>query len=254
MMSLPNTSIHEYFKDLPDPRKDCRTRHLLMDILSIVLCAMVGGAETFNDIELFARSKEEWLRGFLPLPNGIPSHDTFNRVFSMLSPEAFNTCFIAWTQALAKKLKGVVAIDGKTLRRSFGSASKATALHVVSLWSAQNELVMGQIRTAAKSNEITAIPKLLEMLDIEGCTVTIDAMGCQKEIARKVLERGADYVFGLKGNQENTFDAVKYLFEWEEKDNYRGVFHTRNETTEKDCSSSGYLSRKTSDLMAAKRA
>ena len=234
MMSLPNTSIHEYFKDLPDPRKDCRTRHLLMDILSIVLCAMVGGAETFNDIELFARSKEEWLRGFLPLPNGIPSHDTFNRVFSMLSPEAFNECFIAWTQALAKKLKGVVAIDGKTLRRSFGSASKATALHVVSLWSAQNELVMGQIRTAAKSNEITAIPKLLEMLDIEGCTVTIDAMGCQKEIARKVLERGADYVFGLKGNQENTFDAVKYLFEWEEKDNYRGVFHTRNETTEKD--------------------
>lgn len=233
-MSLANTSIHEYFKDLPDPRKDCRTRHLLMDILSIALCAMVGGAETFNDIALFARSKEEWLRGFLPLPHGIPSHDTFNRVFSMLSPEAFNKCFIAWTQALAKKLQGVVAIDGKTLRRSFGSASKATALHVVSLWSAENELVMGQIRTAAKSNEITAIPRLLEMLDIEGCTVTIDAMGCQKEIAKKVLERGADYVFGLKGNQENMFDAVKYLFEWEEKDNYRGVLHTRHETTEKD--------------------
>ena len=233
-MSLANTSIHEYFKDLPDPRKDCRTRHLLMDILSIALCAMVGGAETFNDIALFARSKEEWLRGFLPLPHGIPSHDTFNRVFSMLSPEAFNKCFIAWTQALAKKLQGVVAIDGKTLRRSFGSASKATALHVVSLWSAENELVMGQIRTAAKSNEITAIPRLLEMPDIEGCTVTIDAMGCQKEIAKKVLERGADYVFGLKGNQENMFDAVKYLFEWEEKDNYRGVLHTRHETTEKD--------------------
>ena len=233
-MSLANTSIHEYFKDLPDPRKDCRTRHLLMDILSIALCAMVGGAETFNDIALFARSKEEWLRGFLPLPHGIPSHDTFNRVFSMLSPEAFNKCFIAWTQALAKKLQGVVAIDGKTLRRSFGSASKATALHVVSLWSAENELVMGQIRTAAKSNEITAIPGLLEMLDFEGCTVTIDAMGCQKEIAKKVLERGADYVFGLKGNQENMFDAVKYLFEWEEKDNYRGVLHTRHETTEKD--------------------
>ena len=130
-MPIETTSIHEYFKDLPDPRKDCRTRHLLIDILTIGLCAVVGGAETFNDMELFGRSKEEWLRGFLELPNGIPSHDTFNRVFSMLSPEGFNKCFIKWTQALAKKLKGVVAIDGKTLRRSFGSASKTTALHVL---------------------------------------------------------------------------------------------------------------------------
>ena len=228
------TSIHEYFSELPDPRAEPRTRHLLIDILTISLLAIVGGAEGFNDIELFGRMKEEWLRGFLELPNGIPSHDTINRVFSMLSPEAFNKCFIAWTQALAKKLKGVVAIDGKTLRRSFGSTSKTTALHVVSLWSAENDLVMGQIRTATKSNEITAIPKLLEMLDITGCTVTIDAMGCQKEIARKVLDRGANYVFGLKGNQENTFDAVKYLFDWEEKNGYSGVFHRGYETIEKD--------------------
>ena len=232
-MTLKPTSIHEYFGDLPDPRKEARTRYLLMDILTISLLAIVGGAEGFNDIELFGRMKEEWLRGFLELPNGIPSHDTINRVFSMLSPDAFNKCFIAWTQALAKKLEGVVAIDGKTLRRSFGSASKTTALHVVSLWAAENELVMGQIRTEAKSNEITAIPKLLEMLDITGCTVTIDAMGCQKEIAQRVLDRGANYVFGLKGNQENTFDAVKYLFGWEEKNGYSGVFHTQHETLEK---------------------
>ena len=161
-MTLKPTSIHEYFGDLPDPRQEARTRYLLMDILTISLLAIVGGAEGFNDIELFGRMKEEWLRGFLELPNGIPSHDTINRVFSMLSPEAFNKCFIAWTQALAQKLEGVIAIDGKTLRRSFGSASKKTALHIVSLWAAENELVMGQIRTEAKSNEITAIPKLLE--------------------------------------------------------------------------------------------
>lgn len=228
------TSIHEHFKTLPDPRRDSHVRHLLMDILCIALLAIIGGAESFNDIELFARCKEEWLRTFLPLPNGIPSHDTFNRVFSILSPDAFNKCFIAWTQSLAKKLKGVVAIDGKTLRRSFDSASKTTALHVVSLWSVENELVMGQIRTEAKSNEITAIPKLLEMLDITGCTITIDAMGCQKEIAKKVTDCGADYVLGLKGNQGNTFDAVKHLFGWEGKDGYRGVVHTEHETLEKD--------------------
>lgn len=233
-MAFENTSIHEHFKDLPDPRRNSHTRHLLMDILAISLCAIVGGADNFNDIELFARSKEEWLRSFLPLPGGIPSHDTFNRVFSMLSPEAFNQCFIAWTQALAKKLTGVVAIDGKTLRRSFNTASKTTALHVVSLWSAENELVMGQIRTAAKSNEITTIPQLLEMLDIRGCTITIDAMGCQKDIARKIIGLEADYVLGLKGNQGNTFDAVKDIFGWEEKEGWRGDFHTQYETLDKD--------------------
>jgi predicted transposase YbfD/YdcC len=194
----------------------------------------MGGAESFNDIELFGRSKEAWLRTFLDLPNGIPSHDTFNRVFSILSPEEFSKCFIAWSQSLGKRIQGVVAIDGKTLRRSFNSASKRTALHVVSAWSTQNELVLGQIRTEAKSNEITAIPKLLELLDIEGCIVTIDAMGCQKEIAQKVLDEKADYVLGLKGNQGNTLDAVRYLFDYEQKEQFRGVFHTEYETLEKD--------------------
>lgn len=228
------TSIHEYFKELPDPRKSNRTRHLLMDMLTIALCAIVGGAESFNDMELFGKMKKEWLQSFLELPGGIPSHDTFNRVFSMLDPASFNKCFIAWTQALAKKLDGVLAIDGKTLRRSFSSASKKTALHIVSMWSAKNELVMGQICTEAKSNEITAVPKLLEMLDIRGCIVTIDAMGCQRETANKILEREADYVLALKGNQGNMFDAAKYLFDWEKQNDYRGVLHARYETIEKD--------------------
>ncbi|GHV33703.1 hypothetical protein FACS1894187_02710 [Synergistales bacterium] len=188
-MSLKATSIHEYFGELTDPRSNSYTRHLLMDILVIALCATIGGAEGFNDIELYGRMKETWFRTFLDLPNGIPSHDTFNRVFSLLLPEEFSKCFIKWTQSLAKKLEGVVAIDGKTLRRSFSSASKTTALHMVSAWSSENKLVLGQIRTAAKSNEITAIPELISMLDIKGCTVTIDAMGCQKDIAQKIIDK-----------------------------------------------------------------
>jgi predicted transposase YbfD/YdcC len=196
------TSIHKHFGSLTDPRKDNRTRHLLMDILTIALCAIISGAEGFNDIELYGKSKEGWFRTFLALPNGIPSHDTFNRVFSLLLPEEFSKCFIRWTQTLAEKLEGVVAIDGKTLRRSFASASKTTTLHMVSAWSSKNELVLGQIRTAAKSNEITAIPQLISMLDLEGCIVTVDAMGCQKEIAQTILNAEADYVLGLKGNQE----------------------------------------------------
>jgi predicted transposase YbfD/YdcC len=205
-----------------------------MDILVIALCATISGAEGFNDIELYGKSKEEWLRTFLALPNGIPSHDTFNRVFASLSPEEFSKCFIKWTASLAEKLKGVVAIDGKTLRRSFSSSSKTTALHMVSAWSSENELVLGQIRTAAKSNEITAIPQLISILDIRGCTVTIDAMGCQKDIAQKIKDGEANYILALKGNQGNTMDATEFLFKCEEKDGFRGVFHTEYETLEKN--------------------
>jgi predicted transposase YbfD/YdcC len=233
-MPTAMTSINTHFKDLTDPRMNNRSRHLLMDILTIALLALIGGAEGYNDIELFGKSKEPWLRTFLELPSGIPSHDTFNRVFSMLSPEEFSKCFMSWTQDLGGKVEGIVAIDGKTLRRSFGSAARKTALHIVSAWSAQNELVLGQIRTEAKSNEITAIPKLLAMLDLEGCTVTIDAMGCQKEIAQKILDAKADYILGLKGNQGNTLDAAKYLFDYEESNGFQGIFHTKYETLEKD--------------------
>ena len=177
-MQTGKTSLHKYFQDVSDPRVKNRSSHLFMDILVIALLGTLAGADCFNDIELFAKSKEDWLRTFLDLPNGIPSHDTFNRVFSLILPEEFSKCFIAWTQSLVQKIEGVVAIDGKTLRGSFDSASQSSALHMVSAWSSENELVLGQLRTAAKSNEITAIPQLIAMLDLEGATtVTIDSNG-----------------------------------------------------------------------------
>ena len=233
-MQTGMTSFHKHFQNITEPRVKNRSRHSLIDIFAITLLATICGAEGFNDIELFAKSKEDWLRTFLELPNGIPSHDTFNRVFSLILPEEFSKCFITWTQALAEKIEGVVAIDGKTLRKSFDSASQTAALHLVSAWSSENELVLGQVRTAAKSNEITAIPQLIAMLDLEGCTVTIDAMGCQKDIAHSILSAGADYILALKGNQGNTFENAQYIFEWEKKNDFRGIPCTRCETIEKD--------------------
>jgi predicted transposase YbfD/YdcC len=233
-MSETRSSVHQYFAELTDPRKESHIHHLLLDILFIALCAVICGAESFYDMELFAKSKNDFFCSFLDLPNGIPSHDTFNRILSRLSPDEFRKCFIKWSQALSQKLKGVVAIDGKTLRRSFDSASKKMPIHLVSAWSAENRMVFGQIKTAAKSNEITAIPELIALLDLEGCIVTIDAMGCQKNIAQKILEAGADYILGLKGNQGNTFSAAKILFECEEKDGFEGVSHTSYETLEKE--------------------
>jgi len=230
-MQTGMTSIHKYFQDISDPRVKNRSDHLLMDILVIALLATLAGAESFNDIELFAKNKEAWLQTFLILPGGIPSHDTFNRVFSLIVPEEFSKCFVAWTQAMAQKIEGVVAIDGKTLRRSFDSASQTSALHMVSAWSSENNLVLGQIRTDAKSNEITAIPQLIAMLDLEGSTVTIDAMGCQKKIAQSIINAGAEYVLNLKGNQGNTLANVKSIFEREEKNGFRSF--TQYETTDK---------------------
>ena len=233
-MQTGMTSIHKYFQDITDPRVKNRSTHLFMEILIIALLATLAGAENFNDIALFAKSKEAWLCTFLALPGGIPSHDTFNRFFSSILPEEFSKCFIAWTQALAQKIEGVVAIDGKTLRSSFDSASQTSALHMVSAWSVENELVLGQIRTAAKSNEITAIPLLIAMLDLKGAIVTIDAMGCQKDIAQSIQNAGADYVLALKGNQGNTLESAKFIFEWEEKNGFHGVFNTQYETMDKD--------------------
>lgn len=151
----------------------------------------------------------------------MPSHDTINRVISRLNPEEFSKCIVEWTKAISKQLKGVIAIDGKTLRRSFQNASKKNPLHVVSAWSSENGIVLGQVQTEAKSNEITAIPELLKLLDIEGSIVTIDAMGCQTGIAQKILYGGGDYVFALKSNQKNSLDSVKHLFTWERKNNGR---------------------------------
>jgi predicted transposase YbfD/YdcC len=195
---------------------------------------VICGADGFNDIAFFGESKKEWFCTFLDLPYGVPSHDTINRFFSMISPTEFSKCFTAWTQDLAEKISGVIAIDGKTLRKSFDSASEKKAIHMVSAWCHNNELVLGQIKTDAKSNEITAIPKLLELLDIKGSTITIDAMGCQKDIAQIIIDKEADYILGLKGNQGNTLDFTRDLFTYGMQNDFQGFAHTQFETLEKD--------------------
>ena len=208
-MSQP-LSLTTAFADLPDPRVERTRWHTLTDILVIALCAVLCGAETFTDMEDWGHAKEAWLRKRLALPNGIPSHDTFNRVFARLDPEAFTACFLRWVEALREPTQGqVVALDGKTLRHSFDRAGGRGPIHVVSAWAAANRLVLGQVKVDAKSNEITALPALLDLLDVRGCIVTIDAMGCQKEIAAQIVAQKADYVLALKGNQGTLFEDVK---------------------------------------------
>jgi predicted transposase YbfD/YdcC len=233
-MAFCETSISKCFAKISDPREEVKTRHTLLDILTIVLCAVIGGSEDFYDIEEFAKCKEDFFRTFLDLPNGIPSHDTINRVISRLDPKEFSNCIVEWTKSLSEKLKGVIAIDGKTLRRSYQDASKKNPLHIVSAWSSKNGIVLGQVQTDTKSNEITAIPELLKLLDIKDSIVTIDAMGCQTDIAQKIRDGGGDYVLALKGNQKNSLDSVEYLFDWELKNNFNGVFHTETLSVEKD--------------------
>jgi predicted transposase YbfD/YdcC len=199
---------------MPDPRVKRTRRHLLIDILFIALAATIGGADNFVDIERFGRAKESWFRRFLQLPHGIPSHDTFNRVFAKLKPAAFIACMTSWLTSLHQASPGrFIAIDGKTLCGSFDRATGQAALHLVSAWARAQGLVLGQVRTDAHSNEITAIPKLLELLELEGAIVTLDAMGCQKSIAADIEQRGGDYVLAVKENQPTLHAAVVAEFE-----------------------------------------
>ena len=203
-----------FFDEIQDPRMDRTKLHLLSDMLVITLCAVICGADNWTEIELFGKAKLEWLRTFLALPNGIPSHDTFGRVFSLLDPDQLERCFRRMTAALAESTGGkLIAIDGKTLRRSFDKASDKAAIHMVSAWSEMNHVVLGQVTTDAKSNEITAIPRLLEMLDIAGSVVTIDAMGCQKAIAEKIVGQDGHYVLQVKGNQATLHDRLQGTFD-----------------------------------------
>jgi predicted transposase YbfD/YdcC len=208
-----DASLWTYFASLKDKRmKRCR-KHSLQDILVIAICGFICGVDNWADMELFGWAKLAWFRTFLELPHGIPSHDTFGRVFSMVEPEAFARCFTQWVQTVADVTEGkVVAIDGKAVRRSFDKASQKGCVHLVNAWVAENRCVLGQVACEEKSNEITAIPQLLEMLSLKGCIVTLDAMGCQKAIVEKVVERGADYVIALKGNQETLHEAAKAAF------------------------------------------
>ena len=207
----------EHLSELEDPRCPGKVEHRLIDILVIAVCAVIACAESWEDIALYGRSKLAWLRQFLALPNGIPSHDTFRRVFMRIDPDAFEVHFTAWVRALATPLPPgepeVVAIDGKTLRRSFDRGRDLAALHVVSAWASEQRLVLGQRRVDGKSNEITAIPELLKVLALENTLVTLDAMGCQKDIAQRILDRQADYLLVLKANHGNDYAAVRSYFE-----------------------------------------
>jgi predicted transposase YbfD/YdcC len=206
-------SIREYFAELEDPRIERTRLHSLDSMIIISILAVICGADGFVAIEQFAQAREEWLRSLLDLQNGIPSHDTFGRVFAALEPRQLTEAFQRWTYMLAATLRGeVIAIDGKTLRRSFRTASKSAFTHMVSAWATKNRLVVGQVSTSEKSNEIEAIPRLLDLLDLRGAMVTTDAMGCQREIARKIVDKGADYLLAVKENQPTLHADVAQHF------------------------------------------
>lgn len=209
---LATKSLMAHFSEVPDPRINRRKYHELADVLVIGVCTLLCGGESFNDMEDFGEAKQDWFKSFLKLANGIPSHDTFNRVFAAIDPQRFVECFLNWTQSVRQSVaQEIVAIDGKALRRASNKGENLK--YVVSAWAESNSLVLGQLKVADKSNEITAVPELLRVLELSGCIVTIDAMGCQKKIAREIIEADADYVLALKGNQEKVHEEVQSFLE-----------------------------------------
>ena len=201
-----------YLSEMKDPRVERTRYHNLNDIIFITIAAVLSGAETWNEIEFYGEMKQEWLKEVLELPNGIPSHDTFNRLFSALDPVEFERCFLNWIKSVNKTTKGeVISFDGKTIRGSKKIGFKS-ATHIVSAWADKNEIVLGQIKVDQKSNEITAIPKLLENMLIKDCIVTIDAMGCQKKIAKKIVSQEANYILSVKENQKELFEDIQDSF------------------------------------------
>jgi DDE_Tnp_1-associated/Transposase DDE domain len=224
MKLKPKTKLAEHFEDIDDPRIERTKRHKLGDILTIAILAVICGADSWVGMESFGQAKEKWLKRILELPNGIPSHDTFARVFARLEPEQFQACFLGWVRSLVRLSQGeVIAVDGKTLRQSYDERNSKAAIHMVSAWATENRLVLGQQKVDSKSNEITAIPQLLKLLEIEGCIVTIDAMGCQKKIAKQIVDRNADYVLALKDNQGNLFADVQQIFAHAQSTNFAGI-------------------------------
>ena len=228
-------SLKSHFSILKDTRDPIRRRHLLIDILMIAIAAVLCGADGWTEIEEFGKSNEAWFRKFLALDNGIPSHDTFGRVFSLLQPTVFEERFRAWIESVREVYEGeeIVAIDGKTLRRSHDRKRAKGPLHMVSAWAVNNRVVLGQRATEAKSNEITAIPELLDTLMLHGCIVTIDAMGCQKAIAKKIVDQRGDYVLALKGNQGTLSSAVEEAFIDADASDYEGMQSDYYETVER---------------------
>jgi len=213
MADADKNLIFKYFSDIKEPRASNR-RHKLIDMITVSICAVICGADGYEAIEEFGNAGYEWFETFLELPHGIPSHDTIGRVFSQLNPEEFERAFLNRIYEVREITGGqVMATDGKTLRRSYDKSSDKAAIHMVSAWASENRLIPGQIKTEEKSDEITAIPELLRLLEIQGCIVTIDAMGAQKEIASQIINKGGDYVLALRGNQKNLYEDVKLFFE-----------------------------------------
>lgn len=203
-------TFSEHFSELIDPRIDnANKRHDMMDILVLTILAVICGADGWVDVEAFGKAKYDWLKAFLKLPHGIPSHDTIGRFFALLDPLQLQACFMSWVNSLVTVSQGeIIAIDGKTLRHSYDSSKNKGAIHMVSAWAQQNRMVLGQRKVDSKSNEITAIPELLKMLDISDAIVTIDAMGCQRKIAKTIIDKGGNYVLAVKGNQGELFEAI----------------------------------------------
>ncbi len=218
-MKIANASLFHHFSSIEDPRVNRQKLHKLQDIFFIAICGVICGTDNWVSIEEFGKAKEEWFTEILQLKHGIPSHDTFGKVFAAIDAEEFSRCFSNWVAALSTLTNGeIIAIDGKCVRRSLDKASNKKAIHMVSAWAHQNRLVLGQVKVDEKSNEITAIPKLLQQLDITGALITIDAMGCQRKIAKQIVEQGGDYLFSLKGNQGDLHDDVRLWFEAQEEE------------------------------------
>ena len=233
MPQMKSARIQDHFTELTDPRRR-EVTYPLLNVVVIAVCAVICGADDFVAIAEFGKMKREWLARFLDLRSGIPSHDRFNAILAAIKPAEFEKCLLSWIAALHEITAGqVIAIDGKTLRRSFDAASSKAAIHMVSDWATANHISLGQVVVDAKSNEITAIPKLLQILEISGCLVTIDAMGCQTEIAQEIINAGANYVLAVKGNQPTLHEGIKAFFDDHLEDDFARTKARRHETKEK---------------------
>jgi len=236
MSKFKQIDLISIFSTTPDPRIDRHKKHQLIDIIIITICSVLCGADSWVEIEAVAQAKKSWFKTFLKLPNGIPSHDTFARVFQLLDPDEFQKRFQQWVDCIIHQLpkNSLIAIDGKTARRSFSKRDKSDPIHLVSAWSANHNLSLGQRKTNQKSNEITAIPKLLKILSLKGCIVSIDAIGCQKNIAKQICDQKADYLLAVKQNQQSLFNDIRLFFDDVLNRNPQPKIFDYYETIEKD--------------------